>query len=685
MKPLSPPRWENIKERLRPQRRIARLTLLGAALYLVGLIIEKTFPESLATFLQNLGILLLLAGAVYYLFRLFLWLRRKVLWKVRNKLIVSYAFIGMVPLLLLCVMIFLGAKLIFGQLGAYYVNSEIDKMTDELEENNITLHLAQLHGANDLIAKPQPESLQRLIPEELRSHCPDLQFHAFVQRNGAYVSVDPARPVKLPAWLETPRWRGVVLDDSVIYLKSVCFAESPQGKFATELSLPLTDSTIKLLQQRTGIQILPLQLRLPDPNASQNQRLELEAAQSERTSTFLSDAGGRLAGRGIAWTSLLQTVDWQTGGRPRQIKGVVVLKSSFWNIYNHYFYDTGDFGRFILLILGLVGGVCLVVEVMSVLVGLLIARSITASVHHLSSGAQSILAGDFGYRIKTRNRDQLDHLGQTFNQMSASIQQLLLEVAEKERLEKEIEIAREVQAQLFPRFIPKTAGLELSGTCIPARTVSGDYYDFLAHSATVIDIIVSDISGKGISAALLMANLQSTIRSQASISRLKGLATVGDNGGEDVSKIVQLINRHIYENTSPEKYATLFYGRYDAESSSLAFCNAGHNPPLLFTDGSVTRLETGGTVVGLFDSSTYEQGRIALNSGSLLVFYTDGLTEAENPLGEEYGEKRLIELVSLNPSLSADKLRLLLSNHVEQWTAGGEQHDDITIVVAKVK
>src|SRR3989442_6992132 len=162
------PRWENIKERFRPQRRIARVTLLGAVLYLVGSIIEKSFPESLAAFLQNLGALLLLAGGVYYLFRLFLWLKRKLLWKVRNKLIVSYAFVGVVPLLLLCVMIFLGAKLIFGQLGAYYVNSEIDKITDELEGININLHLTELRrGWGDLFA--QPASFQKLITKEVRS------------------------------------------------------------------------------------------------------------------------------------------------------------------------------------------------------------------------------------------------------------------------------------------------------------------------------------------------------------------------------------------------------------------------------------------------------------------------------------------------------------------------------------
>ncbi|HEV8131300.1 MAG TPA: SpoIIE family protein phosphatase [Acidobacteriota bacterium] len=683
MKRLSAPQWENIKETFRPQRRIARLTLVGAVLYVLGLIIDRAFPDSLFGFVHNLGVILLLAGGVYYMFGAFLWLQRKLLWKVRNKLIVSYAFVGIVPLALLLVMIWLGAKLVFGQLGAVYLSSEIDRITDELEELNVALHLTQPRAEQKAFLSDA--LYERAIPADIRSRYADLEFHVFVEHEGKYAPLSLSEEKQLPAWIPRPRWRGVVMDNGAVYLRSVCFRESPLGNYATEFSLPLSQSTIDLLQQRTGIQILPLQLKIPAGSAARKPHLELEKSQSEQTSAFLSDAGSKLALRGIAWPSLLQSIDWQTGKNPLNVKGVVVLVSSFWNIYNHYFYDTGDFGRLILLVLGLVGAVCLVVEAFSVLLGLLIARSITASVHHLSSGAQSILVGDFGYRIKTRNRDELDHLGQTFNQMSASMQQLLLEVAEKERLEKEIEIAREVQAQLFPRYIPKTSGLELSGTCIPARTVSGDYYDFVAHSATVIDVIVSDISGKGISAALLMANLQSTIRSQASISRLKGEFSGGRADGADVCSIVQMINRQLYENTSPEKYATLFYGRYNSETCSLTYCNAGHNPPLLFNDGSVKRLEAGGTVVGLFDSSSYEQSQLILNRGNVLVFYTDGLTEAEDPHGEEFGEKRLVELIAANRSLSAEKLRLLLSDTVQGWTAGGEQYDDITIVVARVR
>ena len=264
--------------------------------------------------------------------------------------------------------------------------------------------------------------------------------------------------------------------------------------------------------------------------------------------------------------------------------------------------------------------------------------------------------------------------------MTDYIQDLLKANAQKERLERELEIAKEVQEQLFPRRAPIIGRLDLAGFCLPARTVSGDYYDFLPLSPHRIGMALGDICGKGISAALMMANLQATLR-----SNVQNVAREGENGGcSAVSQIVHLLNQQIYNYTAANKYASLFYAVYDDDSSDLTYCNAGHNPPLHFNSRGVQRLSTGGTVVGIFPDATYEQKTIELRPGDMIVAYTDGIVESVNEYGEEFGEGRLIQLVENNLTLNASEMQRAVISQVLNWSFGAEQDDDMTIVVGKV-
>ena len=227
--------------------------------------------------------------------------------------------------------------------------------------------------------------------------------------------------------------------------------------------------------------------------------------------------------------------------------------------------------------------------------------------------------------------------------MTASVQHLLRESQEKLRLESELEIAREVQAQLFPRGAPEIPGLVLHGVCKAARMVSGDYYDFLKLDEERVCLVLGDVSGKGISAALLMAAIQSALRAQF----LDGVAPLRTAGsiGFSTAEVVRKLNRQLYESTPAEKYVTFFFAVYDACARSLTYTNAGHLPPLLLRRGEIQRLEVGGTVVGLFSPVSYEQTVIHIEPGDLLLAFTDGITEPENTYGEEFGEDRLLELV----------------------------------------
>lgn len=247
------------------------------------------------------------------------------------------------------------------------------------------------------------------------------------------------------------------------------------------------------------------------------------------------------------------------------------------------------------------------------------------------------------------------------------------EVAQRERLNRELEIAREVQQRLFPQSAPAVPGLDYAGKCRPASSVGGDYYDFVPMSDGRLGIAIGDISGKGIPAALLMAGLQASLRGLA-IANPPALSTLMEN-----------LNRLIYDASPANKYATFFYGVYDPESREFQYVNGGHNPPMVFRGDQVLRLEEGGPVVGLFGPAQYAQGSIRLQSGDTLVLFTDGVSEAMNNEDEEFDEPRLMEAVRAARDLPAAEIIDRVLGACDVFAAGAPQHDDMTLVVARVK
>jgi phosphoserine phosphatase RsbU/P len=250
------------------------------------------------------------------------------------------------------------------------------------------------------------------------------------------------------------------------------------------------------------------------------------------------------------------------------------------------------------------------------------------------------------------------------------------EIAQRERLNRELEIAREVQERLFPQTLPAISGLDYTGRCRPAREVGGDYYDFLELPEGKLGIAIGDVSGKGIGAALMMAALEASLRGQAGLT------------GGDLAELMNRVNRLVYEASSVNRYATFFYAQLDPKSLQLSYVNAGHNPPMILRrrneDWEVARLETGGPVVGLLRNAPYQQGAFALESGDLLVCFTDGVSEAMNPADEEWGEERLLAAAQDCGRLSAAEIVAEIIARADRFAGGAPQHDDMTLLVLRV-
>lgn len=281
------------------------------------------------------------------------------------------------------------------------------------------------------------------------------------------------------------------------------------------------------------------------------------------------------------------------------------------------------------------------------------------------------------------SREDLQLLSAVASQAGLALENVRLtedvrqEVAQRERLNRELEIARDVQQRLFPQELPEVKGLDFAGYCRPAFGVGGDYYDFIRLDGGCLGIAIGDVSGKGIAAALMMASLQASLRGQT----IKPCATL--------SEMISHINRLVFDASASNRYATFFYAQYDPMTRLLRYCNAGHNPPILCRrsngSDSFQQLDEGGTVIGLFPDISFHEATVQVERGDILIGYTDGVSEAMNGNEEEFGEERLAEVIHRCESRSAADMITCMLSRVDAFTAGAPQHDDMTLIVVRVQ
>jgi len=313
--------------------------------------------------------------------------------------------------------------------------------------------------------------------------------------------------------------------------------------------------------------------------------------------------------------------------------------------------------------------------------GVRITNGITAAVGDLHKGAHQLAAGDFDTHIDIPNEDELGDLALAFNDMTAAIRRGRDEAVARERLEREMATARDIQQRLLPHETPVLAGFEVTGVSVPSLQVGGDYFDFLDQGDQRLGVAVGDVSGKGMPAALLMANLQASLQGQVIHP-------------STVAEVVGRVNDLLVRSTDPHMFATFFYGVLDRRTASFTCTNAGHNPPLLLrADGGVEHLESGGLLLGMLPEIGYRQQTAILDPGDVLLLYTDGITEAMGPAADiedddidpeaMFGDERLLEVARANAHRPAVEQREAILRAVNDFTAGVPQSDDITLVILR--
>ena len=260
----------------------------------------------------------------------------------------------------------------------------------------------------------------------------------------------------------------------------------------------------------------------------------------------------------------------------------------------------------------------------------------------------------------------------TYDRMRRQIEASYQVLRERDALERELSVAREVQRELLPREAPAIAGLELAGVCRPAIAVGGDYYDYLQDGDGRLGLIIADVSGKGVPAALLMASLQASMRS--------GFPTAGSS-----ARLAAGLNDALFRSSSAARYATAFLSAFDPGIRRLSYCNAGHLPAILVRKDETIRCHEGGMPIGLFEGAAYETATRTLAPGDLLALFTDGVTEAPAPDGEEFGAERLADLLRAHRARPLDAVIETVLDALLRWSGPVDAHDDVTLVLARVR
>jgi sigma-B regulation protein RsbU (phosphoserine phosphatase) len=623
---------------------------------------------------------LVVCAVLYWLVRGWRWARDYLLWSLRNRLVAAYVFIAVVPVLLLLTMSGLAAYLLYWQLGSYVIFNEMEERQQRVGvvatamATSYAVEAASGRTAAALALPVDPDTYIKNAMAEL----PGLKIET---GKGAEL-------LPFGDQVRTGRYRGLVFSGGQLALRGVVERPSVSGRILVSVVVPITPELIESLSSELG----PIEfnvLRPESPAAGGDsvvpkvivapQLVPVQQISSRNKAVPKATNPFDKLITGIVDLDVLDFDQKQGQGSPVQVVVTFSTRPSLLN--RRLFSPLGELGGAAATALLVVGAVFLLIEFGSLVTGIIMTRTITTAVDSLYSATQHVQEGDLSYRVRIPHRDQLAALGESFNSMMQSVSTLIEEQRKRQKLENELSIAQEVQQQLFPRSLPNLPGIEIEAICRPARVVSGDYYDFIRISPTRLAIALADISGKGISAALLMANVQAALRSD--VLRYRD----GHGGARrediDTAEIVAHLNLHLFRNTSSERYATFFFGVYDSETRQLHYTNAGHLPPIYLCGSNVRLLETGGMVVGLFNDVPFQQGAVEIAHGGMLVAYSDGLIEPENVYGEEFGAERLTGVAQRNRDSSSHVIAEAMMHAAEEWSGTPEQADDMTVIVIR--
>jgi len=674
--------------------------LLGSAIKLLAWVIRSVAgPSAGVGAFDAIGDISLVTATVMLGYRLYVDAKRRLLWRVRRKLIVSYIFIGFVPVLLIIAFFLVSGALLFFNVSAYMVRNRMATLVDQ------TRFLAQTAALEVQRAQTSLEVVETLTRRQAAAVARyPMASYALVPASrqcGSSAAVRPSFalevagpwahmpvPSSVPDWVMCRDLATLITssdnEPTILVVRAVAW---PQGtRNAVIVDVPFGAVLTRQLHDEMGITIGKVSLsELFDEDRAPREPTRSPILRKTGIPVGSANIGGDLQ-EPLGWVAFLDHTDWTTGENSNVAVGFRLGLGSVYQYLSGPSFDRLNrfsLGQIILLGLAIVGTLFLIIQGVAFMMGLTLARSITGSVHELFTGTERVRRGDFTHKIAIRSRDQLGELAASFNSMTASIEDLLHQKAEKERLEQELRIARSIQMSLLPQGLLSFPGVELTGHCEPAREVGGDYYDFLPLDDDRMGILIADVAGKGTSAALYMAELKGLMLSLSQLHASPRLLLIDAN---------RIISKHL----DARSFITMTYAVVDVRARTITIARAGHCP-LVYVPGphaacrTAQALQPEGMVLGLqFDAGdifnrTLDELTLPIGPGDLFLLYTDGISETMNADGDWFGDARLAELAFQHADLSSSDLCDRILGEVKAFAGTAPQHDDMTMLLLKIE
>ncbi len=686
-----------------------RAIVIGAAVKLIVFALALVAPlPGWVRLLDTLSSVALVGGGAYFVARGLALAQRRLLWRVRRKLIISYIFIGFVPAILIVAFFLLGGLLLFSNFSSYLLQTRLQSLTTRAQaiasRTAIEIQRAGGRGLQSIVTRRQaavagefPDASIAIVPfdrpcenSDPAAAAPAPGVRATIVA-GPWAHVDPPREV--PAWVGCNGFQGLLAYANVdaapqiaggtlvvngqavgrdvdLVARAIAMPDSAVASYAVIVDLLLNAPVRDEMRTETGVELTTIRtLNANAPLLRTTRPVQPPAS---------GDAMGSLPGVSASFPEI---VDWATG-ETRSGTVVASMQLSIPEMYARMAAAQGSIGQGLLLVLLAIGVLFLIIEAIALVAGLALARSITGSVHELFTGTERVRLGDFSHKIAIRARDQLGELADSFNSMTASIEELLRVEREKKRLEEELRIAHEIQMSLLPQGPVTFPGLSLTSICVPAREVGGDYFDILPLDDHRLGVLIADVSGKGTSAALYMAEM-------------KGLMLSLSRNHASPRQLLIAADRIIAEHLSSRSFITMIYAIVDIRARTLTYARAGHTPLLCLPGpASPTRglrlLAPDGMVLGLnldngemFERLLEEQ-TIPIHDGDIFVLFTDGISEAMNAADDCFGEARLGRIIEEHAHLPSDQLRERILREIAAFVGDAPQHDDMTMILLRI-
>ena len=676
----SDPTWRGVRDTATST--LGRVLIAALGLKLVVGVLGSAVPGWLRV-LDVGGSIVLVVALGYLLVRILVLLQRRLLWRVRRRLVLSYVLIGFVPIVLIVSFFLLAGVLMLGTESSSRVQLSFEDVVDDAAGLAATTAV-DLRG----LADPAPDAVSAVLERRIRGIEERYPSASIVvvpraEADPSRVTAGPwrhtAEPPAFPAWLAQES-RGIVMTGNSgrrdVVARAAEVIDVGGGAVAVVADLPLGDDVVARMQAFTRITLIDAGATSAVAGAVAGDAVL--AAEDERASF---GPGGQPAAAvlGFRWVSDFDLLEWSTG---EQGRGTVNFR-----FYPSAFYDQvirGSFASIFWIVLLAIGVMFLTIEAVALVMGFALGKSITGAVHELFTGTERVRRGDFSHRIQVETQDQFGELAGSFNAMTESIADLLEQAKEKRRLKEELRIARDIQMSLLPSGPITFPGLAMSAMCRPAREVGGDYYDFMPLGEHRLGVLVADVSGKGTSAAFYMAELKGLILS---------LSQIYQSPKRLLLEVNRILSANLLDNRT---FITMLYAVLDLEARTMTYVRAGHTPLIYVpadghAPGRSQVLMPDGLVVGLHlegieekFAELLEEQTLPIDEGDLFAFFTDGITEAMNEESDLFGEERLSRLLEEHAHLPSDELREQILGDVEAFVGGADQHDDMTIVLLRI-